>query len=500
NVAHKLAAGLTGCLSAKAKDQSCEAAAVGAVIGEMVGDWMVNDDIQAKINSGDISPGTPDYNKILNTAKLTAGSIALLYGFDVDTAANEAGVAVENNALYQEHIDTYLKLIYENRSTKKFDEYTFIKEVIMPAMAKNSEQTYKEFDDCISGPQTSSCLPHIQNRLKRTDYTALLNEVGIIPEAYNQVLTYTQRNHDLAYCNENSGNSCLNLAHFKRNVESGVFFPTSSARVGVRTPTPKPATASKPSRNTATCTTGTVCFTAGTLIETDKGLKPIEAFTGGELIWSRNDITLEYGYHPVIATKATPDQPIFQVTVKNNQGEIETLETTAEHPFWIKDTGWLKASLLEQGMILLDRNNQEVEVLSQYLLPNRTDTVYNIEVDDFHTYHVGRLGVWVHNADCCGVRVDGTTHGNQRFHERGFTQEKVNDIVNNYSEKGYQPGGLTVYVKKKQDSSYDVIIVNKDGQLVTAVGGNESKTNLPNRRAVMRMLNNNGGFSGVPLD
>ncbi|WFF38093.1 hypothetical protein LU290_07450 [Moraxella nasibovis] len=78
NLSHKLAAGLTGCLSAKAKDKSCEAGAVGAVIGEMVGDWMVNDDIQAKINSGEISPGTPDYNKILNTAKLAAGSVVLL--------------------------------------------------------------------------------------------------------------------------------------------------------------------------------------------------------------------------------------------------------------------------------------------------------------------------------------------------------------------------------------------------------------------------------------
>ncbi len=159
----------------------------------------------------------------------------------------------------------------------------------------------------------------------------------------------------------------------------------------------------------ATCSNGTVCFTAGTLIETSEGLKAIETFTGGELIWSRNDSTLEYGYHPVIATKATPDQPIFQVTVKNNQGDIETLETTAEHPFWIKETGWLKASLLEQGMILLDRNNQEVEVLSQYLIPNHTDTVYNIEVDNFHTYHVGRLGVWVHNADCCDF---GRRYGN----------------------------------------------------------------------------------------
>ncbi|WP_126331721.1 polymorphic toxin-type HINT domain-containing protein [Moraxella cuniculi] len=72
----------------------------------------------------------------------------------------------------------------------------------------------------------------------------------------------------------------------------------------------------------------------------------MKTFTDGELIWTRNDITSEYGYRPVIATKATPDQPIFQVTVKNNQGEIETLETTAEHSFWIKETGWLKASLL----------------------------------------------------------------------------------------------------------------------------------------------------------
>ena len=150
-------------------------------------------------------------------------------------------------------------------------------------------------------------------------------------------------------------------------------------------------------------------------------------------------------------------------------------------PFWIKETGWLKASLLEQGMTLLDKHGlPNVTIISQTKL-DHTETVYNFEVQDFHTYHIGEFGVWVHNADCCGVRVDGTTHGNQRFHERGFTQEKVNDIVNNYSEKGYQPGGLTVYVKKKQDSSYDVIIVNKDGQLVTAVGGNESKTNLPNR-------------------
>ncbi|NSM10518.1 VENN motif pre-toxin domain-containing protein [Moraxella bovoculi] len=52
-----------------------------------------------------------DKQKILNTAKLTAGSVALLYDFDVDVAAQSAKHAVVNNTLYQEHLNIYLKLI-----------------------------------------------------------------------------------------------------------------------------------------------------------------------------------------------------------------------------------------------------------------------------------------------------------------------------------------------------------------------------------------------------
>ncbi|HGH3633396.1 TPA: hemagglutinin repeat-containing protein [Acinetobacter baumannii] len=149
---------------------------------------------------------------------------------------------------------------------------------------------------------------------------------------------------------------------------------------------------------------GSTCFTAGTLIETDQGLKAVEEFVGGELVWARNDLTLEYGYRPVIATKVTADQPIFHVTVQNEQGQIDVLETTAEHPFWIKDLGWLKASLLQSGMTLLDRDNQEITIVSQALISNKLETVYNIEVEGFHTYHVGELGVWVHNANCCDIK------------------------------------------------------------------------------------------------
>ncbi|WP_227547402.1 hypothetical protein [Moraxella catarrhalis] len=83
----------------QSQDHSCESAAVGAIIGEMVGNWLVTGELRQRFESGEIKPGSDDYNKVLNTTRLTTGAIALLYDFDVDTAPNEALVAVENNGL-----------------------------------------------------------------------------------------------------------------------------------------------------------------------------------------------------------------------------------------------------------------------------------------------------------------------------------------------------------------------------------------------------------------
>ncbi len=92
NLAHKLAAGGVGCLSAEAKNQNCDAGALGAIVGEMVGDYMV--ELGAE---GDLSPD--QISKITNTAKLAAGSVAMLAGVDVNVAASSAGTAVENNSI-----------------------------------------------------------------------------------------------------------------------------------------------------------------------------------------------------------------------------------------------------------------------------------------------------------------------------------------------------------------------------------------------------------------
>ena len=77
-----------------------------------------------------------------------------------------------------------------------------------------------------------------------------------------------------------------------------------------------------------------------------------------------------------------------------------------EHPFWVADTGWLPASLLQIGMTLVNRDDEAIlTVVSQGKL-DKTDTVYNFEVAEFHTYHIGEFGTWVHNADCLLGKVD----------------------------------------------------------------------------------------------
>lgn len=160
----------------------------------------------------------------------------------------------------------------------------------------------------------------------------------------------------------------------------------------------------------ALCQNG-ACFTAGTLIQTSEGLKAIETFVGGEYVWSRSDTTHEYSFKRVLATKATADQEIYDLIVRNAKGQEELFQTTSEHPFWIKDHGWRKASLLAENDVLLDRDNSELHVVSLIKTTER-QTVFNISVEHFATYHIGKMGVWVHNADCFDL---GTTTRQQEI-------------------------------------------------------------------------------------
>jgi filamentous hemagglutinin len=261
----------------------------------------------------------------------------------------------------------------------------------------------------------------------------------------------------------------------------------------------------------ANCVNGTTCFVAGTLIETNQGLKPIESFIGGELIWSRSDNDFSYNYQPVVATKVTHNQPIYEIVVDNDLGIRESFLTTEEHPFWVKDVGWQQASVLKEGCILLDRNNNDLYVVSQTLLA-KLDTVYNIEVDDYHTYHVGKFGVWVHNSNCCDLVYQNiakeTKYGvisNRKLDENALemdltstTSKQAKQVAQSGDPLGVKTEALFENVVKEQggkvlsggkygnNNGYDHVIVFKDAQ------GNTNLTMIVDSKQL--------GRKGIKLD
>ena len=77
----------------------------------------------------------------------------------------------------------------------------------------------------------------------------------------------------------------------------------------------------------------------------------------------------------------------------------EEIVTTVDHPFYVNSRGFVKAGELAIGDELLDPNKNILLVENfDVELTEEPVKVYNFEVEDFHTYHVGRLGVLVHNA------------------------------------------------------------------------------------------------------
>ena len=126
-------------------------------------------------------------------------------------------------------------------------------------------------------------------------------------------------------------------------------------------------------------------------------------------------------------------------------GDIIT--ATPEHPFYVPQRGWVGAIELRAGDILVQVNGEYavVERIEHELLETPV-TVYNFEVEGFHTYFVGDAGVLVHNR--CGyntpkggggvsdtVQVGDTTvtfgHGGRHLQGTNLTTEQVNRAIAN---------------------------------------------------------------------
>ncbi|HGG7690221.1 TPA: deaminase domain-containing protein, partial [Neisseria meningitidis] len=103
-ITHKIAHAIAGCAAAAANKGKCQDGAIGAAVGEIVGEALTNGKNPATLTA-------KEREQILAYSKLVAGTVSGVVGGDVNTAANAAKVAIENNLLSQEEYALREKLI-----------------------------------------------------------------------------------------------------------------------------------------------------------------------------------------------------------------------------------------------------------------------------------------------------------------------------------------------------------------------------------------------------
>jgi len=97
------------------------------------------------------------------------------------------------------------------------------------------------------------------------------------------------------------------------------------------------------------------------------------------------------------------------------------------HPFYVQGRGFIEAGHLLVGDKLVSVNGDDLTIEDYNIeLTEESVPVYNFQVEDFHTYHVGTNGVLVHNAT---YETDiGDYKGNR-------TQEQYEDLAKDPAHK-----------------------------------------------------------------
>jgi hypothetical protein len=136
----------------------------------------------------------------------------------------------------------------------------------------------------------------------------------------------------------------------------------------------------------------TGCFAAGTLVTLGDGSrKAIETVNVGDLVLSQREDGGALGAQRVLRVWEHTVQRSLLLDFSNG----EQLETTKEHRFHVEGGGFVPAGRLRPGAALNTPANNVV--LRGAKERNATTQVYNLEVENFHTYFVGDNLVWVHN-------------------------------------------------------------------------------------------------------
>lgn len=185
---------------------------------------------------------------------------------------------------------------------------------------------------------------------------------------------------------------------------------------------------------------GGACFPAKTPIYTIHGLKPIEAITVKDTVYSYDEAAQKYTLNKV---KQTFKKTATQLVMLYALGGKLIASPTPEHPFFVKNT-YKPAKELVKGDSLLSKNQGYV-VIEKTVVVDSVLNVYNFEVENDHNYLVGEDEILVHN----------TCWGGEFFYQGIGMQKAIDHIydlhsfINRTSVKSYFSGEFNTKGKIK---------------------------------------------------
>ena len=134
------------------------------------------------------------------------------------------------------------------------------------------------------------------------------------------------------------------------------------------------------------------CFAAGTLVWKQSGPTPIEQIRIGDLVLAQHPTTGELAYRPVTDATVSASAPVVRVKLPQ-----EEFIATRGHRFWVEGAGWLMAKELPTKSSL---HSLAGGLTVESVEPTDEVDCFNLVVDDFHTFIVGKSQLLVHDKTC----------------------------------------------------------------------------------------------------
>lgn len=134
------------------------------------------------------------------------------------------------------------------------------------------------------------------------------------------------------------------------------------------------------------------CFTEDTLVATQAGLIPISDVEVGDYVYSYNEENAVFEYEEVTQVMNSDTNETVSVFIDGT-----SVDSTLNHPY-LTNEGWVEAQYLKAGDLVYTTSGDYLPVDSvEYRFYENEIPVYNLCINNNHTYVVGENSAVVHN-------------------------------------------------------------------------------------------------------